>query len=581
MKKLINILYSILTLFSLGVYFFLYIDSYVNYVFLVLLFILLYLFYKRFNNNIVLEKWSKILLIIMSFLITLGYSYEALDNAYLFFGTIPNIIISLIRLMGFYHLLKIALYYIIKFYKSEFKYKKINIIEKFKLHPFLYSFIFLFIIYSVYLLFYYPGIINYDNANQIKEVLGFRTRYINSIIPVSSSSTLTNFNPIVHTILLGNFCKIGILLGNFNIGLFMYTLFQMCIVISIYSYTISFSVNSKLNPLYSFIVLLLLGFIPLFSFYSITAVKDTLYASFLLLFSLEVYYLDKKEIIVFRDYANLFLISMLVCLFRNNGIVVVIITLLFLFIKTKKYFITMLLILISFLSFNRVLLPTLNISGTSVREVLSIPFQQTARIVKLHPDNINLKDKRVISKILDYDNLSRNYNKEIADPVKNKFNKYSTKKDLKAYISVWIKGLFIYPTDYMDAWINTISGYFNPFVNSWKVYHKLNPKLALVGIDYHFNNLQIPRGFLFYLEIFIEATPVGIILNIAVLFWVSIIVFIMCIKKNNYIFLVPNIISILFCLISPINTYYRYIYPTLLLMLCMFPIIKSITEKNN
>ena len=82
-------------------------------------------------------------------------------------------------------------------------------------------------------------------------------------------------------------------------------------------------------------------------------------------------------------------------------------------------------------------------------------------------------------------------------------------------------------------------------------------------------------------EVFSEYSPIGLILNIGVITWVSILIFIMLCKNKYYIFLLPNIISILFCVLSPANTYYRYIYPSLLIMVCLFPIIKKIIEKKN
>ena len=76
------------------------------------------------------------------------------------------------------------------------------------------------IIYGIYLIIFYPGVINYDNANQIKEVLGMHTRYLDSIVVLNENITLTNFNPIVHTLLLGNLFKVGLAFGNVYFGLF-------------------------------------------------------------------------------------------------------------------------------------------------------------------------------------------------------------------------------------------------------------------------------------------------------------------------------------------------------------------------
>lgn len=578
-----NILYSILSLISVYSYFnLLSINKYLIFLIEILLFILLIVYYKFLCKDLKLSKKYHILSFIISFILVLGYSYQIKHTSILFFGSIKNFAISMIKVFGYYYFINVLIFNIIRLLEYKFKASKNKLINSFSKHPFLYSFIFLSLCYSVYLICYYPGIINYDNANQIKEVLGLHTRYLDAINPISNS-TLTNFNPIIHTLVLGGLVKFGLLFNNFNFGLFLYTILQMFICIIIYSYCLSYAVKHKINPNYSFIILLILGIIPTFGFYSITAVKDTLYTAFLVLFSLKVYDFMIKDSLNIKDYLSMFLISMSVCLLRNNGFFVVIFTLPFLYIKKQKLYntLTILLIILSYMSFNNILLPSLGISGTSIRETLSVPFQQTARMAKYYPEAFSNKDKKIINKILDYDNLAKDYNEDLADNVKNKYNKDATNKDLINYFKVWGKGLIKYPMVYVDATINNITGYFYPFEGSWKVYHNLNPKLPEAGYDYHFNDLKWGRDILHSYHKAIEYTPIGLFLNIGIISWLSILVFIMLCNKNKYyIFMIPNIISLLFCILSPANTYYRYIYPSLVIMVCLFPVIKYVIENK-
>ncbi len=556
-----------------------------NLLIFLLLLLLFGVFYKKsYSEEIakLAKKWQ-ILALLISLILVLGYSYNLINTGNLVWGNFKNFLVSVVKVIGFYYLIKTIIYYLLKFLKTDFKESPNKLIVNYKKHPFLYSFLFLSICYGIFLVCYYPGIINYDNANQIKEVLGIHTRYLDAINPISDS-TLTNFNPIIHTLLLGGLVKFGITYFNFNFGLFLYTMLQMLICIIIYSYCLSYSIKENIKTQYAFAILLILGFIPLFGFYSITAVKDTLYTAFLVLFSLQIYQLLKKEKLLLKDFVFLFLISMLVCLFRNNGFFIIILTLPFLCVKKEKLGILIVLFMtvITNLSFNNILLPKLGISGTSIRETLSVPFQQTARLAKLKPQAFSARDKKIIAQILDYDNLASDYNENLADPVKNKFNKDYKTEDLIQYFGVWSKGLINYPLIYIDATINNISSYFYPFEGSWKVYHKLNIKLPEAGFNYHYNNLKVQRDLLHTYEIIVECSPVGIILNIAIITWSSVLIFInLCNKKRYYIFMIPNIISILFCILSPANTYYRYIYPSLLIMVCLFPIYKNLCEKKN
>lgn len=583
MKRLIKyIILSLLTFLSIYKQIDLVIDNNILlYVIYIVLFVLLFIFYKYLYKEEKLDKKYIVFIIIMSFILVLGYSYQVTSTSKLFFGSITNFIISIINIIGYYYFFKTLIHLFIKFSQKEYICNN-KLINKFKDKPFLYSFIFLSICYGIFLVLYYPGIINYDNANQIKEVMGMHTRYLDAINPISNS-TLTNFNPIIHTLLLGGLFKLGYIIGNVNFGMFLYTILQLIIVISIYSYAISYGIKQKVNPLYSFIILLILGIIPTFGYYSITLVKDTLYTAFLLLFTIRIYDFIKSKNVTKKDYIILFLTSLLVCLFRNNGIYLVIVTLPFLMFKNRKLpiFLVIITLLISYVSFNKVLLPTLGISGTSIRETLSIPFQQTARLVKLKESVIDNEDKEIIDKILDYDNLLNDYNEDLSDPVKNKYNKDASTKDLIEYFKVWFKYLLKEPIIYIDATINNITSYFNPYESSWKVYHKLNRKLPEAGFDYHYNKLSNGREVMHNYELFIEGSPLGLILNMGILTWFSILIFIMLINKNkNYIFMIPNIISILFCVLSPANTYYRYMYPTLVIIVCLFPLIMNNLKAN-
>ncbi len=574
---------SFLTTFSIYKYILLYINNhYLEYFLIFIAYIIFLIFYKLLYKNIKLNTLYQCYTIILSFILVLGYSYEITSTGKLVWGSLDNFMLSLIKMVGFYFFFKTLVYYFNKFLKKKYHVKENKLIKEFSHHPFRYSFIFLFLLYGIFSLIYYPGIINYDNANQIKEVLGLHTRYLDAINPISNS-TLTNFNPIIHTLLIGLPVKLGLHFHNFNMGLYLATIIQLLIIVTIYSYIISYMVKNKINPLYSLIVLFILGLCPTILFYSVTLVKDTIYTAFLCLFSLKIYdYLKNSNNYQFKDYLIFFIISILVCLFRNNGIYIVIITYLFLLFKKKKeIFILIIALLLFNVSFNNILLPSLGISNTSIREALSIPFQQTARAVKYNPDSITKEDALIISEILDYENMANDYDEDLADPIKNKFNKDYNKEDLIKYFSIWAKGLIKNPLIYVDATINNISGYFNPFENGWKIYFKLNPELPEVGYDYHY--LECFKGIRDFLqegEVWFEISPLGWLTNLAVISWLTILCFLNLInKKRSYVVLLPSILSIIFCILSPMNLYFRYIYPSFMILIVLFPIIKNTTQE--
>ena len=50
-------------------------------------------------------------------------------------------------------------------------------------------------------------------------------------VHISGNTLITAFNPVLHTIMIGSFFKLGIILNSVNLGIFLYTLFQISFMI--------------------------------------------------------------------------------------------------------------------------------------------------------------------------------------------------------------------------------------------------------------------------------------------------------------------------------------------------------------
>ena len=94
--------------------------------------------------------------------------------------------------------------------------------------------------------------------------MGMHTRYLDSIVVLNDNITLTNFNPIIHTLLLGGLFKFGYVIGNVNFGMFLYTLIQVLVVVATLSYSIYFLYKEKVKSCY--LIAMLLTYILSFSF---------------------------------------------------------------------------------------------------------------------------------------------------------------------------------------------------------------------------------------------------------------------------------------------------------------------------
>lgn len=543
--------------------------SYEIYQYIVMIFslgLLYFLYLKVFKEENISSL--DILSIIFSICMVVGYSYDKTYTLKLLYASELHLLVTLVKFIGYYFLIKNVLNSLYLFFKNhKFSSKEGKFSKKFSKHPFLYSFLALSIVYGLFLVFFYPGVINYDNANQIKEVMRMHTRYLDSIIVINENITLTNFNPIVHTLLLGNLFKWGVNIGNVNLGLFVYTLIQEIVVIFILAYSIYFLNKENIKPKYQILVLLCYIIIPFFPFYAMTAVKDTYFYVFVMLYIIKLYQFIKHDY-KFKDYLILIMIMMLIILFRNNGLFLIIMSLPFcILVKKDKWrhiALTFGVIISCSLAYNY-LIKYFEIPNTSVREALSIPFQQTARYVKDYPEDVRDNEKEVIDKILGYEDLAERYDPFLSDDVKNEYNKYATKADLKAYFKAWSNMFLRHPSSYINATISNTYGYFYPDSYNWYIYYKLNEKLPEAGFDYHFNGLNSARIFLKDYAYSWQKIPV-LRLLVSCGFYTFAYIFLEVVlvkqkKKHLLLVLTPAFSLILMCFLGPANTYFRYVLP--------------------
>lgn len=534
-----------------------------------------YYFNERENN----DKIIKLLAFLFSIFMIIGDSFEAIGSTKLIFGSISNIIVSLISFIGYFFFFKITLTLIYDFLnKRKINYKKSDnkyINAVFEKHSIICPMIIILVCWMPYIISFYPVILSADPANQIKQFYGLKTRYVDGVKLIDEKVLITNDNPVLHTVLLGGSVKVGeTLFDSHNFGLFIYSIIQITILLLALSSTIHYMKKLKIPYYIRIIVLLIYSLIPVFPFYAMDCNKDIIYTSFIILFIIQLFDLvkNKNTDISIKKVLLISFLSVLITLTRNNGLYLVLLSLpflLFIYYKNnrKKIMIMIITPLIFYLTTVNIIFPAFKITSGNKREMLSIPFQQTARYVKYHEDELTEKEKEIIDRILIYDTLADRYVPTLADQVKNKYNAYSTKKDREEYFKVWFNGLKKHPGTYVEATLHNIYGYFYPNTSSWYFYYKRSTKLDNRGIDfnYHYNNLDGSRKVLSSYGLAFPKIPgIGLIVNIGINTWLILMMITFLIKKNQPEYLIvlsPAISTIFMCIASPANTYFRYVIP--------------------
>ena len=546
----------------------------------------LYSYYKKYNN-VERRKSFSVLSFIFTIILIIGYSIQKTGSFTFLFDHYQYVIITLIKYIAYYSFINLSLNVLYEYleHKKIEKPKENKIIKLFKKNPFLFSVVTLGIVYLIYLIAYYPGIVGYDPSYQIKEIMGIPNFYSESA-GITGNMLLTNYNPILHTLLIGYLFKIGLLFGNVNFGIFLYTILQMSFMIYVLSYSIKFLYQEKVPIILLFIILVIYTFVPIFPFYSLCSFKDTYFALFFMLYIIELCKLFKYQFKE-KDIVRFIIITSCLFFFRHNGILTFIMTLpFFLIIKenSKAIIKTIIGVLIIFFAYNGIIYAC-KITPTSRREVMAVPFQQIARLVSKKEEIIDDIDKVTINKIIDYKAIKEKYNPELVDPIKNTFKNTATNDDLKDFIKVWKKYFIKEPRLYFEATLNNMYGYIYPNAQNWYFYHMKYNVLNDVGFDYHYNNLDGLRGALYgYGEVFAYIPILNLFVNIGIITWIYLylIGYLIESKNKKYILLLLPMFSILItCILGPVNTYYRYVIPYSFSLPTLLAIIYMNTKKVN
>jgi len=533
---------------------------------------------------------KKIITLLLSSLFSLfliiGASFKFYNSFELISKNIfTSILIFILMIFVFYKLI----FWLYKMFDNYNGLDNIKIFKLFNDKPFLISFIVIVLFWMVYVIAFYPCVLSPDPSHQILQYFGIDNKYSYYSVLLDENMIITNHHPVVHTLLIGTCVKIGMIFDSVNVGLFLYIIIQIVVLALTLSYTIYFMKKLNVNRLYRLICLLIYALVPVFPFYAMSPVKDVIFGCLIILYIIMISnYIIFKEKVNFVKGIKIFVLVVLIILFRNNGIYVVLLSMPFLFMiyhkESKKILIVFISILVFYSTYQNVILPYFKVTPSSVREALSIPFQQTARYVSFNEDKVSEDEEKAIDKILGYETLASRYNPEKADPVKNEFNRYSTKDDLINYFKAWFTGFCKEPLTYVSATINNTYGYFYPFDKKWYIYYKYNDVLKNNGFDYRYNNLDGLRKVLIkYGNAFQNIPILGLCVNIGFSTWLLFLMIGYLIYKQKYkeiIIYLPAFIILLVCIASPVNTYFRYALPNIFGMPLMIGIFLSLIKKE-
>lgn len=292
---------------------------------------------------------------------------------------------------------------------------------------------------------FYPGIFSYDVAWQV--VQGVEVPY-------------NTYQPLFHTLLLNGLLWIGRSLGDVNIGVALYSGLQMGTMAAALAFSASTLRRAGCPMPACLCGLALAALLPMHAVLSVSTTKDPLFAAFALLLVTFLFRgvrwpeARKKPLY----WVGTILSTMSFCLVRNNGLhslaIALLLGLLFCFSSGKRAMCALLAGLALFGGVNAGLKAAFQAQPGKTSEMLSVPIQQMARVVTLHPEWE--EDAEVQALFIG----EIKYNPSLSDPVKVIFRKEGNTPISRA-IRLWTRMLTRYPAEYVDAFAYLTRGWWD------------------------------------------------------------------------------------------------------------------------
>ena len=327
---------------------------------------------------------------------------------------------------------------------------------------------------------YYPSVFAYDAEGQLYQVI---------------AGDYSTHHPLLHTLFLGAFFRLGGRLGSYSAGMAVHSVVQMLLMAGAFAGALTYLYEKRAARWARILLLLFYGLFPTNSVLAISTTKDVLFSALVLLYTVWFYHLtcDRNMQVVWKERAVCILLGVLMLLFRNNAVYAFVVSVPVLFwgmrrIKNdqtsqpgntlwdgkaagKEYLRLSLGILLLF-AVSVVLLKALtHAQSGSPREMLSVPLQQMAR-VWVHEENGELMEdqslRQEMEKYMPSEWGFSLYDPHLADRVKNIAIIHD---DPKGLIKTWIRLGMEYPGIYIDAFLdNSVGLWFLPDDTHARVY---------------------------------------------------------------------------------------------------------------
>ena len=414
----------------------------------------------------------------------------------------------------------------------------------------------LIILWSPYLLAYYPGTLSADSFTSLEQVKDLGLLY--------------NHIPIAYTLLIALFVRIGWEIGDANFGVFLFSFIQMVTMAGVLSYS-AYWIRKKVRyRTAAFGTLLFYGLNPIVALYSITMWKDVLFSAWIVLLCLFLFDMagdggrklgEKKSLLW------LSLLFILISFGRNNGVYVVFlcwIGLLLFYKSIRKKLLTTGGVILAIILIQGPGYKALGIEQSGFAESAGIPLQQICYTVVMDGP-LEEKEQAFLENIIPIETIRENYSPISVDDIKfnKEFNKAFFEENKLEFVKLYLKLLPSHFQAYVEAYLLSTSGFWHIEPIYWITAEDIYENdMGIYNIDYmkkylHFDWKKVVSG----LVAFLRDGPLA---NIGQMVWLVFFYIVVCFSQKQSwksILALPLIGCWLTLMIAtPVNSQFRYVY---------------------
>ena len=421
----------------------------------------------------------------------------------------------------------------------------------------IYAWLLLLVLWSPYLLAYYPGTLSPDSFDSLQQVKNLDTLY--------------NHVPIAYTLLIAFFVRIGWKIGDANFGIFVFSFVQMMIMAGVLSYS-AYWVRKKVRyRAVALGILLFYGVNLMVALHSITMWKDILFSGWIVLLCLFLFDMAEDGGGKLEEKKNLFrlgLLFLLISFGRSNGIFVVLLCWIGLLLFYKK-------IRKKLLFFGgSIILSTVLVQGPGYKllgipqagfaESVGIPLQQICYTV-VTDGPLEEKEQEFLENIIPIQTIKENYTPVSADKIKfhPEFDASFLEQNKLGFIKLYLKLLPTHFRAYVQAYLLSTSGFWHSEPVYWFTEENISENdMGIYNVDYfkqyfHFDWKQVVSQRISFLRN-------GAFVNIGLMVWFVFFYVVMCLSQKQMwkAFLAVPLIScwITLMMATPVNLQFRYVY---------------------